>query len=513
MKQTFTFISLILSIVSINGQKKNTRDTSSLLIQPSRIEFEKNNDRSDFYVIVGDEDGLLVLEETYISATKDAFIWRVHLVDTSLQVVKTRNEIIGSAASLVDYNYFGGDYYILFNKNKYQADELLVYRYSTKTDKIARYELTTAFPLSIKYFEAVGETLLIAGYTNFRPVVITYDLNIRLPRVVPGFYDNKNEFLDITVDDKANLFTVVLTERMKNKKNTIRVKTFNERGDLIEDNRLNPEEKKSLLDGATTTFSGGLQYIAGTYSRKLSPYSQGFYLSKFINGQQQFNKYFPFAVLSNFWNHMKPKRELRILKRIAQKKKKGKVKKFNYRLQVQEILQRGEEYILIAEAYYPRYDYNNNRMGQFYGNRADPYFLGYKYTHAVVVAFDKNGNILWDHTFKIEDKQSFFLKENIVVSLSKDQVALMYLEKSEIRSKIIEKERIMEGRRFSSIRLSNALEKVSGSNSVREKIERWYGDASVAYGEQTIRNILKHDSNTREIFYINKIKYANTQPN
>ncbi len=502
------------------GQRKKDRDTSAVILQPNRIEFEKNASQSSFYVVPGSQDGLLVAEETTDDVKGGGYLWKVHLVDTALQLVWSQNLVIPAGGDLLGYEYFDGRFYLLFSTNRYRNQDLVVYQFTVSSKEYVAYEITTVFPVQILHFESVGETLLIAGYANFRPVVITYNIIDRIPRVVPGFYDNKNDILDLVVDEQSKLFTVILSEKMRNKKYTIRVRTFTDRGDIIQDNLVNPGDRMSLLDAASTTFAGGLQYLAGTHSRKSNQYSQGFYLSKFINGQQQFNKYFPFADLNNFFGHLKPRREERIKNRIEKKKEKGKVKRFNYRLLVHEILERDGEYIMIAEAYYPRYNYSSN--GSSYGTFGtpsgfgrNPYFLGYNYTHAVVLGFDQNCNILWDQTFKIEDIQTYSLDENVIVSGSGDQVILMYLEENEIRSKVVSGNEVVEGRTFNPVKLSFETDKVKSKDPSVEGLSRWYKNTLFAYGEQTIHNPNGVAGRTqRKVFYINKIQYdLNRQPN
>ncbi|MEM0938564.1 MAG: hypothetical protein AAGI25_02095 [Bacteroidota bacterium] len=510
------FIFFLLLPIFVLGQRKKIRDTSTVITQPNRLEFEKEGNQSEFYVVSGGIDGLLVVEETNDAAPGGGYVWKLHMVDTAFNIVWSRSDIIPANGSFIGHEYFDGNFYLLFNKNFYRSQDLLVYQLHAQSQKLKTYELTTVFPIEITHFESVGETILLAGNANFRPVVITYNIHERIPKVVPGFYDNKNDILDLVVDERTKLFTVIMSQKMRNKRYTIRVKTFNDRGDIIQDNLLDPGEKKSLIDGATTTFSGGLQYLAGTHSRKSLQYSQGFYLSKFINGQQQFNKYYPFAELHNFWGHLNPRREERILRKIERKKEKGKVKKFNYRLLVHEIIERDDQYILIGEAYYPRYNYSNSNNGfSHYGygfNQTsplrNPYFLGYKYTHAVVFGFDRNCNIIWDHTFRIEDIQSYSLDENVAVSGSGEKVVLMYLEENEIRSKVIEGDKVIEGRTFNPVKLSFESDEVKTKDPSLEKIEEWYDETLYAYGEQSIKNDLAINGKiNRRVFYINKIRY------
>lgn len=515
---------LILLPLFTFSQRKKNRDTSAVILQTNRIEFEKLDERSDFYVVPGNTDGILVAEETGEGAS-GGDIWKIHLIDTALQITWSQNLIIPVGGGILGYEYFDGRFYLLFSKNRFRSEDLIVYQFMAKSREYIAYEITTVFPIQISHFESVGETLLIAGTANFRPVVITYNINDRIPRVVPGFYDNKNNILDLVVDERSKLFTVILAEKMKNKKYTVRVRTFTDKGDIIQDNLLNPGERMSLLDAASTTFAGGLQYLAGTHTKKSNQYSQGFYLSKFINGQQQFNKYYPFADLNNFFGHLKPKREERIMNRIERKRARGKIKKFNYRLLVHKILERDGEYIMIGEAYYPRYNYSSNASRNSYNGYGwspsptafggNPYFIGYKYTHAVVLGFDQNCNILWDQTFKIEDTQTFSLEENVIVSASGNKVILMYLEENEIRSKVVQGNEIVEGRTFNPVKLSFEEDQLKSKDPQVEGLERWYDETLFAFGEQSIKNPTAiPGKTTRKVFYINKIQYdLDRQPN
>lgn len=518
----FLIVFLTLPIVCFSQRKRNQKDTSAILSQTNRIEFEVTKDRAEFYVVPGETDGLLVVEEISGASLNGGASWKLHMVDTAFNVIWSRDEVVPSEGNLLGYDYFGGKFFLLFSKNRFRSEELVVLELNADSKENTVYEITTVFPVSISNFESVGETLLIGGYANSRPVVITYNINDKKPRVVPGFYDNKNDVLDIVVDHESKFFTVILSERMRNKKSTVRVKTFTEKGDLVQDNLLNPGEKKSLLDGASTTFANGLQYLAGTHSRKSPLYSQGFYLSKFINGTQQFNKYYAFADLNNFFNHLKPKKESRIKNRIEKKKEKGKVKRFNYRLLVHKILQRGDHYVMIAEAYYPRYSYGNTgssfrsySSGSFRNNSSyrgnqpyNPDFLGYKYTHAVVIGFDVNCNIIWDHTFKIEDKQSFSLDENVMVTGAGQKIVLSYLEENEIRSKVVDGDEIVEGRTFNPVKLSFEADELKSKDPQLEGIQKWHDNTLFAYGVQSIKNENGVGGKVyRKVFYLNKIRF------
>ncbi|MFK7952922.1 MAG: hypothetical protein AB8B73_08745 [Ekhidna sp.] len=508
------FLFLLIPAIGFSQRRKVEKDTSDLISQLGRIEFQRDNLKSNFYIVEGEEDGILVAQDTQ-NRLQGGAEWKIYLVDSTLSLVWSESCIIPAQGSLLGYEYSNGDFFLLFNKDTYRSENLIIYQFSTESKNYLTYELSTVFPVELTHFESVGNSLLFAGYANYRPVVITYDLDTKLPRVVPGFYDNRNDILDLIVDDEASLFSIISSERMKNRKFTVSIKSYTANGDLVQTNMVNPGEKMSILDAASTKFSNGLQYLAGTYSKKKSlQYSQGFYLSKFINGTQQLNQYYAFADLSNFFDHLKERREERIVSRIDRKKERGKTKKFNYRLLVHEIIEQGGEYIMIAESYYPRYDYSATSAFSTFGRlgrssqAANPYFLGYKFTHAVVVGFDKNCNILWDHTFKIDDILSYSLEENVVVSADEEKVVLSYLENNEIRSKVVNGEEIIEGKTFSPVRLSFDTDQLQNRYSDVEGLKRWYGNTLFAYGEQSIKNANAIAGKTsRKVFYINKIRY------
>jgi len=509
VKVVLVFLS-ILSVGYVFAQRKNVADTSTLINQPNRVEFDLADYGMSYHVIGGEYDGLLVVQETENRA-EDGYNWSFYSLDTTLSERWTRILSIGYDSHLLGTEYHDGKYYLLFNASRYHSEDLILYEIDAETGDHEKMEINTVFPVQLTFFEVLGSNVIFGGYTNYRPVLLTFDLEEKKPRVVPGFYDNNSDIIDIIIDDDAEMFTVIQQERMRNRKYTIRTKTFTSSGDIIQSNFVQPGEKKNLIDGASTTFYGGFQYVAGTYSKKATQYSKGLYLAKFVNGRQQFVKYHDYSDLDNFFGFMNDRREQRIKDRIARKKSKGKKAQFSYRLVVHDMIQRDGQYLLIAEAYYPRYStYSSGFYNYGWGgsSRYNPNFMGYKYTHAVVVAFDRNGNIIWDNSFEVNDVESYSLDEFVVVSNYDDKTVLMYLEENEIRSKVIQGNEIIEGKTFSPVKLAFTEDEVKNRNPEVEGLKPWFGRTMYAFGEQRIRNEAGAGGRiNRMVFYINKIQY------
>lgn len=505
----FCFISCYSFLAA---QKKKGQDTSQYLVQPNRIEFDIGRYDEDFHIISGGRDGMLVLKETGVT-NPDGYGWVLTCLDTAFNVCWEKLAVIPYNLSYTGWDYNNDYYYLLFSKTSYRPGELTIYQLNRNNGNIEKYELSTVFPMYLSHFEVIDNIVLFGGTTNFKPAVLTFDLNEGNPRVIPGIYNGNNEIVDIRVDDESGVFTVIMMERLFNKQISISAKTFTTENILIQSNLINPGDKYSLIDGATTDFQGGFQYIAGTYSSRSLQYSRGLYISKFINGRQQFINFINYADLDNFFDYMREKRMKRVKQRIERRRSKGKKVKFSYRLLVHDIIQRDDHFLLIAEAYYPRYSNTQQMLPTYsYGGIPSSHFngvVGYKYTHAIVVAFDRNGVMLWDHSFSIDDVYTNSLKEFVTVNIYNDQVELCYLEKNLIRSKLIQGDEVLEGKSYTPIRLGSEKDEVKTRDPEIEGLEKWYDDFMYAYGEQSIQHSLGKNSSSirRNVFYINKVRY------
>ncbi|MFY0606209.1 MAG: hypothetical protein JXR10_05810 [Cyclobacteriaceae bacterium] len=496
----------LLAFSLLGFAQKKDRDTSSFIIQPNRIEFQMEDFNTNFQLVGGEESGILAVVSTQKN-NGEGFDWVFHSLDTALTVRWTRVFSISFDSYLLGTEYHNGKYYLLFNTSRYRNEDLLLFELDAESAEFTRAEISTVFPVQLKFFEVLGNSVILSGYTNYRPVLLTYDLIEQKPRVVPGFYENNSDILDVIIDDESLLFTVIQQDKVNKNQITIQAKTFTSQGDLIQANSVVPGERKSLIDGTATMFLGGFQYMAGTFSKKPSEYSKGLYLAKFINGRQQYISYYDYAELTNFFGYMSDRREKRVLERIQRRRSKGKKANFSYRLTVHDILQRGDEYLMIAEAYYPRYSNSSFGYAGSGGAFANPGFLGYQYTHAIMVAFDRNGNILWDNSFAINDISTFTLREFVSVNTIDDKVVLMYLDENTIKTKIVQGREVYAGTTFNPVRLSYADDEIRSRDPEIEGLQNWYDNTLYAFGEQRIFNgNFQGAKGSRRVFYINKIK-------
>jgi len=479
--------------------------------QPLRMEVELGRQDDHYMVMSMREKGIVLFRELAELVDNRHKAWEVVRLDTLLENVLTRTYTLDYEAELLGYEYRDSYFYLLFRMGEYQKDDLKIIKINMDTGEDLQYDLKQIVPVNLTEFTVIGNAALLGGYVNYRPAMIHYSFDDQKFKVLPGIYKNNSELLELDINEQSNTFTVLLSERTRDRHSTISVKRFNAEGELLQNVLMEPRPNSSLLYGQTTLLPDKRQFIIGTYSHKRSRYSRGIY---FAHLDPRTNEppditYINYGDLKNFFNYMKAKRAARVKQRVERRKIQGKKIKFNYRLLVNDVVKENGNFLMIGEAYYPKY--GNSYYGYYtynpgYQNLA---FEGYKYTHAVIIAFDSNGKLVYDNSFEINDVLSYQLDQLVSINVQDDKVILLYTYENVIRSKIIQGDEVLEGKSFNEIKLAFEDDIVGNNDSEVGGLKKWYNDYFFAYGVQRIKNLSSTDVNpSREVFYINKIYYS-----
>ncbi len=480
--------------------------------QSNRFEVEIRAFDKPYDVINGGVNGILLIKQTDERNRLGDPKYELLSLDTALKTNWEKEMYINRFWEYRGYDYYDGNYYLLFKYRRHNSRDLKILKLNLINGDTVQYTVRNLVPIQLTEFEITENAALLGGYFNYNPLVIHYNLTTLKSKVLPGIYQHRTELIQIKVDDDKNSFVVIVSEKTFDKRNTLAVKTYHSSGELIGNEKLEPEEDKGLIYGRAAEFDYDISLLAGTYSTKRGAFSRGLFVARVnTNGEQKIN-YYNFADLENFFNYMKAKRRKRIANRIERKRINGKKIKFNYRLLVHDIIESDGQFIMIGEAFYPKYhtnssfasNYSSYRGQQFYGS----YFAGYRYTHAVVIGFDKKGKVLWDNSFEIEDVLTFNLEQFVHIDIKDDHIVLLYLYDNEIRSKIIKRKEVLEGKSFDAIKLSFGDDVLRDTHSEISGLESWYDDTFYAYGTQQIKNMKDTGVKlNRHVFYINKVKY------
>lgn len=178
---------------------------------------------------------------------------------------------------------------------------------------------------------------------------------------------------------------------------------------------------------------------------------------------------------------------------------------------VHEVVPYGNQYIMLGEAFYPKYTYSNSNAGGlgYYGSplvRTDRVFDGYQYTHAVIIGFDANGKLIWDNSFEINDVKTFELQQYVKIAPEPDRITLLYLHNNLIRSKTIQGNQVLEGKSSDPMKTRYDFDLVKERDTEHSKLDYWYSNHFFASGVQIVRNQARETA-YRKVFFINKLKY------
>jgi hypothetical protein len=487
--------------------------------QTQRIEFELNDeDDRVFNIVTAGEEGLVLYREVKNRETRMERKWEVIHLDTTLSVLWRNYYYVDLRYIYSGWEYCDGQFYMLFRQNVESIKaNLQILRLNLDNQQSSTFLIERDFPLELSQFEVVRNTLIFGGYANTRPAVVAYIFGDTKPIVLPGFYNQKSELMQIEVDDAAGTFNVLTSLRQKDGSKTIDIKTFDQRGEMLKNVLLQPSNERSLLYGRSVTLKDNIHLIAGTYTRKRSDMSRGIFLARIAPDGEHVINYYNYADLKNFFSYMKAKREKRIKERIERRKIKGKKNRFNYRLLVHDVVEAPNgNFIMIGEAFYPKYSHNSfySPFGGYSRYMGDygMMFDGYRYTHAVVIGFDTNGRVQWDNSFEINDVESFELEQFVHVAANDDKVVLAYLFENVVRTKVVYQGEVLEGKSFNDLMLSFEDDVISDKDSEYEGMESWYGNVMIAFGVQQLKNLKSEGVKlNRDVFFINKLRFDGAQ--
>jgi hypothetical protein len=481
------------------------------VIQTQRFEVPVN-DNEKIEIIPADEHGLYLYQQ--LLSNDD----RIHIVrlDTALNqqwggyLPVPKNYVLAGKRS------HEGKLYLIYRFRDYTRANLLLFVIHQEAGHFDQYEIRSYIPFSPSEFQITGNSVLLGGYFNRIPLVLHFSMLTEKSKVLPGMFNEAGELTQIRCYDDGT-FDVLISAINMRKQRTIWIKNYDPEGNLSRQFALDPDDKH-LIFGRSIKLDGNMQIVAGVYgTHRSTEFARGIFVSSVDPSGMEHTRYYNFGDLDNFFKYMRAKREQRVKERIERRKVKGKKIRFNYRFLVHEIVPYNGQYVLLGEAFYPRYhSVDRGPYGSPFftpmGNsssviRNGRVFDGYYYTHAVVMGFDSKGKLLWDNSFEINDVKTMTLEQFVKLEVLDDKIALMYLFDNKLRSKIIKDNDVLEGKSVDPLRTMRASDVVKRENvDDTNKLEYWYRDYLFAYGVQDIVNAQVRGK--RRVFFINKVTYA-----
>ena len=522
---------------------------------PLRVEIPAKYD-ADFNLVPVGKDGIVLFNATD-EVVKGLTSWDFTRYNTDFKEEETKKIAVPRTLSFDRYYYDSKEnmIYVLFTSSsnirgvsKNKGDLAIVrYNVSDRSIKIFNGEIDevytiTGFGVNNEIAYIGGYNLLSNGKTCLKqmmcycglgipmflgvmdykrhPILYTIDTKNNSSKLLPFEIGGSSRVTNIDNNTNSNLTDVLISNKL-DRKNYFSIINEYENLNLKNTIKISTNNEYEIPNGKICTLNKDEKIILGTYSVRKNKSifstnkftddnnSAGVYFAKIENNQQKFIKFHSFTKFKTFFDFLSDRTKQKTQKKIEKSKAKGIELSYSYKLLVHDIINKGDEYIMVAEAYYPQYHTDCYWTYDSYGHPTQQcysVFDGWRYTHAIVAGFDKQGELLWDNCFEIQDILSPYLKERVKVMLDGDNITLVYSFGGNINSKTINGNTVVSDKETTKVQTNYANDEVK--ENFRSDMDFWYDNYFIAYGFEKIKNDnLKGKDRKRTVFYFNKISF------
>ncbi len=484
-----------------------------------RVEFDARADV--FQLVPCSEKGVLMFYESIKQVDQSNKAWICLFYDINLNPLWSKEIPVLKDLSYIDFYVYENDVYLAFqNLTKSRIDE-----YNFQLVKInlfdSGFEIKNIFipeKADLVNFEVTGNTF-VGGFNYFRDeaIVIIKNMTNDEEKIVK-FAGQPSFIKNIRFNPLAAQVYVAVNIYQERKQSAIYLNGYDFNGNLQTSILVTPTRESEKLMNAQINFQSSDEiYILGSFNNlngKLSKTdeanqgeeSEGFYMAKIQNGEQKFIKLHRLVDFKNITQILNNEQLQSVNSDLKKSKKKGTESTLYYELLIHDLIKNGDDFVLLAEAYYPEYHQVSTMSYDFYG-RPMPYYYtvfdGYRYFNAFVAGLNTSGDLTWSNGIKIWDVTSFTLQKKVEVFFNAGESVLFYNHEGKIVSKVMSGyEDIGE---VEHTKIATRFPEDFQMEATQGMVKHWYGNFFVAYGYQTLKNNTLGGGSKRRVFYFNKV--------
>jgi hypothetical protein len=527
LKKTFLlclFLGVFVTGLEVSGQVQQT----------DRYEIIQKNSDDYFTVISLKENGLALLRE------KDKYqgnkkLWELIILDATLGERQKFDLEVNQRHVLLGYEHDKDELYLLYRTGETTKNSLQLIAVNTLEGKeIARYEINPELDFKVTHFSKVGPNIILGGYVTNEPAILLFETAANSIKVIPGFFQKDNELVELRVNQNGT-FNSVLIDRSQRSERKLVFRTFDAIGNLLLEDIVPIEDDVSLQNSLSSKLEREELVLLGTWGEKQGKQSLGFFSLAVDPFTQQKIKYFHFGILEHFLDYLNPKRAGKIKESTRDAIVDGRKPSFSSYVMPFRIEETSEGFLMLAEVYNPSSNMNpyySNAYGHpYYANPYsyyNPFWPGYfpgmrmyrpygygnhsrntdniKLYETVAVAFDANGNLLWDQSVVLDDLKRPALEQVSDLYADNGNLYLLYKKESELKVKTISLDEGEAAEFTEKIKLNEPVEEIRSEKELEDGLRHWVGNTFYMWGYHTVRNPENKENRVRDVFYINKIE-------
>jgi len=318
------------------------------------------------------------------------------------------------------------------------------------------------------------------------------------------------------MDPSGSAIFVLVAAYINKRKEALTIFKLDPAGNIKASNEVMPAvSDKFLISARLRKISDDDMMVIGTYNmeperiptnddQELNQ-AAGVFISRFDDGSQKYINYYNFLEFDNLRTGLTRKEYYKMQRRMARE---GSEFSLNYSMLLHDIRIIDDQLVFFMESYYPdfrtvsdiTYDYWGRPIPQSY-----TIFEGYKFISTIVVAFDSQGNMLWDNSMEMYSINTFSLDTKIGIIADSTDIVLYYNEGGRISYKVIDKDISLTD--MEHTRLEPYYRGDNIQESGYEEITHWHDGTFLCHGYQRLKNNSLVEQHRRTIFYFSKIAF------
>ena len=508
---------ILLSVVScLYGQNANKQ----------RLEFEVDKLKEDHYVVPIGEDGVVLIHEGGKEYKEKVFVFEKY--NANFGVEWNKKVPYAGFMKLTKYVATEEFLYALLIGNGTGTRIYHLIQVDIKTGAFKK--ITDSIKLGeINEFSAIGHQVFFGG--KFQKNILTYqgmlfyaDFSTMKSSKTPVEFEKYSDVKHINKSKQEEVVNVVVENVVQpTLARELIVREYKGIGDNYETYKIEPKSMSRLKEGRIINRGNNERVIIGAYSKSFEQrkgiskmdkypavmsgkdavnaqknYDNGFYFAKVKDVNQELIKYYPFEKFQNFLVTGTDQE----IDKLKKKMSKGENITLDYELLLHDVIKIKDQYIFVAEAYYYWFtDDKPRKMETGYDDEG----TGYNHTHAIIVAFDSEGKLLWDNIFKIKEITSPILEKRVSFGVMGENIILSYNNAGRVYTKVLKNGKVILEKSGVQIGASKKGDEIK--SSAKSNLVHWFDNHFLAYGFQKIKNEGGAEKKKRLVFYLNKMDF------
>ncbi len=483
---------------------------------------EAHPNAEPFLLIPIGADGLMILLKTSDIEEKNFRKWGFGFYDTNMDMQweflhpVPRNHEYGA------YSHSHGELSILFYDSKTSADtNVYILNISTKKKQLSVFEGKTDKRFNPFCFIRQAKYCYLGS--NAKNTCKIYRIDIETGEILDlKLNESGGIFLENICADSVTSEILALTSmRNDRRRNALYLHRFDVVGHektfmpLIrgENRKMATSAEYVRLDNDSFmvlgSFTANPHHRTSLASDTEGTKSSGFYrIIADSELSEPLVQFYNFAELANFETYLRGKSSDKKRRSLGGLLGSAGTSGLEHNLVIHNIEKYHDIYMILAEAYTPDYRTITTVVYDFYGRpvpRSYSVFDGYRYSHAMVVAFDQQGRLLWDNGMEMINIRTFDQAEKVAIYMDEGGLALAFNHDGKIAWKQVKENQVVTQSSYANIETKYSKDRITLEQNSR--FTHWYDNFFLASGYQTIVNNYLPLKNQRNVFYVNKIAF------